>query len=136
MVQVNRADGLGVSLIKNLGIKQIILSTETNQVVSVRAKKLNIECLHGINNKAKTLNQFCSQNEINLEKVGYVGNDINDLEVMKLVGYSFCPVDAHKDILKISKQILESKGGEGIVRELYDILNEDYKIKFKSNEKI
>ena len=44
MVQVNRGDGLGISLIKKLGIKQIILSTETNPVVSVRAKKLNIDC--------------------------------------------------------------------------------------------
>ncbi len=47
IVQVNRGDGLGISLIKKLGIKQIILSTETNPVVSVRAKKLNIDCFPG-----------------------------------------------------------------------------------------
>lgn len=52
-VQVNRGDGLGVSEIKKLGIKQIILSTEKNLVVAARAKKLKIDCLHGVNNKKK-----------------------------------------------------------------------------------
>ena len=123
MVQVNRADGLGISMIKKLGIKQIILSTETNQVVSARAKKLNIDCFQGIVNKAKMLKQFCSQNNFFLKNVGYVGNDINDMEAMKIVGNSFCPADAHPDILYISKFILKSKGGGGIIRELYDLIN-------------
>ena len=47
------------------------------------------------------LKQFCSQNDFNLKEVGYVGNDINDMEAMKIVEYSFCPIDAHPDILKI-----------------------------------
>ena len=122
MVQVNRGDGLGISLIKKLGIKQIILSTETNPVVSVRAKKLNIDCFQGVDDKVMMIKQFCSQYDYNVKKVGYVGNDINDMEAMKIVEYSFCPADAHSDILKISKYILRSKGGEGVIRELYDLI--------------
>ena len=123
MVQVNRGDGLGISLIKKLGIKQIILSTETNPVVSVRAKKLDIDCFQGADDKVMMLKKYCSQYDYNLKKVGYVGNDINDMEAMKIVKHSFCPADAHPDILNITKFILKSNGGEGVIRELYDLIN-------------
>jgi 3-deoxy-D-manno-octulosonate 8-phosphate phosphatase (KDO 8-P phosphatase) len=122
MVQVNRADGLGISMIKKLGIVQIILSTEANPVVSARAGKLDISCLQDINNKAEALIGFCKESKYVLKSVGYVGNDINDLEAMKLAGVSFCPADAHQDIIKISTHVLNAKGGEGVVRELFDLL--------------
>ena len=120
MVQVNRADGLGVSEIKKLGLKQIILSTETNPVVRMRAKKLRLTCLHSVKNKAKTLSDYCRNQQISFNEVAYVGNDINDLEVMKLVGTTFCPADAHVSIKEISQYILKSKGGEGVSREIFD----------------
>ena len=122
-VQVNRADGLGVSEIKKLGIEQIIISTEKNPVVTTRAKKLGIYCLQGIENKKDVLINFCQKNDYDLEYVAYVGNDINDKEVMGIVGYSFCPFDAHKSILNISDHVLCAKGGDGVIRELLDFLN-------------
>ena len=122
MVQVNRADGLGVSLIKKLGIPQIILSSEANPVVSTRARKLDIPCRQGIKNKEKELRKFCKENNYDLKLVGYVGNDINDLEAMQMAGISFCPADAHQDIIKISTHVLKTKGGKGVVRELLDFL--------------
>ena len=64
MVQVNRADGLGVSEIKKLGIEQIIISTEQNPVVSARAHKLGIPCLQGIENKMMVLNDYCKEKNI------------------------------------------------------------------------
>jgi 3-deoxy-D-manno-octulosonate 8-phosphate phosphatase (KDO 8-P phosphatase) len=120
MVQVSRADGLGVSEIRKLGIKQIILSTETNPVVAARAKKLDLLCIQGVGNKAQALTDFCDNHQYALGDVAYIGNDINDLEVMKLVGTTFCPADAHSSIKEISQYILESKGGEGIAREIFD----------------
>ena len=123
MVQVSRADGLGVSEIKKLDIKQIIISTEKNLIVSVRAKKLGIYCLQGIENKKDVLINFCQKNDYDLEYVAYVGNDINDKEAMGIVGYSFCPVDAHGSIKEISNHILDTKGGNGVIRELLDIIN-------------
>ena len=123
MVQVNRSDGLGVSEIKKLGIEQIIISTEKNSVVSARASKLSIPCLQGIENKKDVLINYCKKNDINLKNIAYVGNDINDKEAMKIVGYSFCPVDAHGSIKKISNHILDTKGGNGVIRELLDFIN-------------
>jgi len=60
MVQVNRADGLSIAEIKKLGIKQIIISTEKNPVVSVRARKLGIPCLQGIDSKKDALMDYCT----------------------------------------------------------------------------
>jgi 3-deoxy-D-manno-octulosonate 8-phosphate phosphatase (KDO 8-P phosphatase) len=122
MVQVSRADGLGIAEIRKLGIQQMILSTEANPVVSARAEKLDLLCLQGVDNKAKALTEYCNVHQISLSDVAYVGNDINDLEVMKLVGTTFCPADAHSSIKEITQYILGSKGGEGVSREIFDLL--------------
>ena len=124
MVQVNRADGLGVSEIKKLEIEQIIISTEQNPVVSARAKKLDIPCLQGIDNKKDALMDYCQGNNIDLRNIAYIGNDINDLEAMKLVGVTFCPADAHYSIKQVSQHVLKTKGGHGVIRELLDLIIE------------
>ena len=124
MVRVSRADGLGISEIRKLVIEQIILSTETNPVVAARAKKLGLFCIQGVDNKAQTLTDYCENHQFELSNVAYVGNDINDLEVMKLVGTTFCPADAHTSIKEISQFILSSKGGEGVSREIFDKLKQ------------
>lgn len=121
-VQVNRADGLGISEIKKMGIEQIIISTETNPVVSARANKLGIICLQGIENKKLALINYCQKNDFELLNVAYVGNDINDKEVMEIAGTTYCPSDAHKSIQIISDYILKTKGGDGVVREILDLI--------------
>ena len=123
-VQVNRADGLGVNMIRSIGIPQIILSTETNPVVAARATKLGVECLQGIDAKDEALEQYCAKHGYQLGGVLYVGNDLNDLAAMKIVGLPAAPADAHAQILLTSKLILETKGGDGVVRELADYLYE------------
>ena len=122
MVRVNRADGLGIAEIKKLGIKQIIISTETNPVVSTRANKLDIKCLQGIDNKKNALKGYCREHDINLGHVAYVGNDINDKDVMEIAGITFCPSDAHESILNISDHVFKAKGGDGVIRELLDLI--------------
>lgn len=117
-VIVNRADGLAIGIIKDLGIRQIILTTETNRVVEVRAKKLGIPVVKGVSNKKETLIACCKQNNIHLQDVAYVGNDLNDLEVMKIVGFPLCPSDACEEIKSISKIVLSIPGGGGVAKDL------------------
>lgn len=121
-VIVNRADGLGVERIRKSGIPQLILTTETNPVVKARAEKLRLEVISSCENKKRTLINYCLQNRLDLEKVLYIGNDINDLEVMRIVGYPIAPTDAHPDITKISCLVTKAKGGEGVARELADLI--------------
>tara|TARA_B100001250_G_scaffold413855_1_gene449481 strand:+ start:545 stop:1009 length:465 start_codon:yes stop_codon:yes gene_type:complete len=123
MVQVNRADGLGVSEIKKRGIGQIIISTEKNPVVSIRADKLNIECLQAIDDKEIALTNYCEKRGIDFEHVAYVGNDINDIDAMKIVGFKFCPSDSHESIKKISDHVFKTSGGNGVIRELLELIN-------------
>ena len=122
MVQVNRADGLGVSLIKKLGIPQIILSTEVNPVVSARARKLDLPCRQGIKNKEKELRKFCKENNYDLELVGYVGNDINDLGCLQRSGCGVVVADAHESVRSSANMILSCDGGNNAVRELIDLI--------------
>ena len=94
-VTVNRADGLGVDYLRNEGIPQMILSTESNPVVQARAEKLGIEVVRNCRDKKRTLIREAEENGYDLSKVIFVGNDLNDLEAMKIVGYPVAPADSH-----------------------------------------
>jgi N-acylneuraminate cytidylyltransferase len=121
-VAANRGDGLGVGMLKKLGYRQMILSTEENRVVATRAAKLGLEVIHGCREKRQALEVFCSEQGIALESVLFVGNDVNDLEVMRAVGFSVAPADAHEDILAIAHLTTRAAGGQGVIRELADYL--------------
>ena len=125
IVQVNRADGLAVAEIKKLGIEQIILSTEVNPVVAQRAMKLQIPYFQGIDNKKDSLIDYCKINDIDIRQVAYVGNDINDKDAMEIVGFTFCPGDAHETIKEISDHVFKRNGGDGVIRELLDLIKEN-----------
>ena len=122
-VMVNRADGLGVDRFRCLGIPQLILSTETNPVVKARAVKLRLEVIASCKDKRHALNSYCTENGYDLKKVMYIGNDLNDLEVMKVVGFPIAPADAHPVIGKLAKLITEAKGGEGVIKEVSDYMD-------------
>tara|TARA_B100001250_G_scaffold84532_1_gene69878 strand:- start:19768 stop:20226 length:459 start_codon:yes stop_codon:yes gene_type:complete len=121
-VIVNRSDGLAVKLIDEMGVKQIIISTESNKVVEKRAQKLGIECKQNIENKASVVEELSKTLSITKDKIAFIGNDINDLEAMKIVGLSLCPSDASQEIIDLSMTILPSKGGSGVIRDFYDFL--------------
>jgi len=121
-VRVTRADGLGARMIMKLNITQIILSTETNPVVDARAKKLSIDAITGVDNKAEKLMEYCAERKIPLENVMYVGNDLNDLDVMRISGYAISPSDAHPKIKKIAHFVTRARGGEGVVKEIAEAL--------------
>jgi N-acylneuraminate cytidylyltransferase len=118
----SRRDGLGFDLLRATGIQLFILSTETNLVVAQRAKKLKISCIQGSNDKALAVQALARDNGFSLSEVLYVGNDINDLEAMKLCGYSACPSDAHAEVKKITTFHLQTSGGNGVVREIVESL--------------
>ena len=121
-VACNRGDGLGIDMIKGMSIPQIILSTETSNVVLQRAEKLGIFAIHGTDNKKNSLLSYCSKKNIFFKNILYVGNDLNDMDVMEQIGMPICPADAHEKIRELSIHITKAKGGGGVVRELADWL--------------
>ncbi len=133
-VRCNRADGLAFDVLSKLKKSSYILSTEKNNVVRMRAKKLKINVIQGISNKVNAVKSLAKKNNYNLENILYVGNDLNDYEAMKICGFSVCPADSHYKIRKLSDIILKTNGGDGVVRDLIEnIFNLDIiKILYKS----
>ena len=126
IVQCNRSDGLAFNALSKLGIKTIICSTEKNNVVKARGKKLNVETHNNIGNKLEWLKKYCNKVNISPKKIFFIGNDINDFYSMKFCGYSACPSDSLEKIKKISNFVLKKKGGDGVAREIVeDILKID-----------
>jgi 3-deoxy-D-manno-octulosonate 8-phosphate phosphatase (KDO 8-P phosphatase) len=119
-VSCNRADGLAFDVIRKLEKPSYIFSTEKNPIVSARAKKLKIQVVQGIKNKAEALLKLSEIKGYDLSRVLYVGNDLNDFHAMKICGYSVCPTDSHIKIKELSNIVLRTRGGEGVVRELLE----------------
>ena len=115
-VLCDRSDGLAINKLKSQNIPVYVMSTETNNVVLARCKKLKIEVFHGITDKKRELIKIADNNGFLLSKIMFVGNDINDLDVMKEVGFPVCVNDAHKTIKNISKVILSSNGGDAAIK--------------------
>ena len=116
----NRGDGLAITAIaKDLNIPQLIISTEKNPIILHRAKKLNIEVYNGVSDKKQALINYCLEHSIELKHVMYIGNDVNDLRVMEVVGIKGCPKDAESEILSISNWVSSKNGGFGVIRDLY-----------------
>jgi N-acylneuraminate cytidylyltransferase len=117
-IVANRADGLGVERLRALGLPQVIISTETNAVVKARARKLNLEIFAGCRDKKKTLQDYCQKHGYDPQRVVYVGNDVNDLEVMRQVGFPVAPADAHPQVKAITWRVTQVRGGYGVIKEL------------------
>src|SRR4030067_1404242 len=85
-VLCSRADGFGLEAVRKLGIRLLVLSKEKNPVVSARCRKLNLPCIQGCDHKEETLKKEADRCGIPLKSVAYMGNDINDLECLKMAG--------------------------------------------------
>jgi YrbI family 3-deoxy-D-manno-octulosonate 8-phosphate phosphatase len=123
-VRVSRADGLGVEMLRKAGVPILILSKETNRVVRARAAKLQVDVLHGIDGKAEVVRDWLSRQGVAPERAAYLGNDINDLGPMELVGWPIAVADAHPAVRRAARLVLSRSGGQGAVRELCDLVLE------------
>lgn len=131
-VRCSREDSFGITLLKNfisssgLRIDIFVLSTEVNEVVIKRCKKMGIECHAGEKRKDRYLDGWLSENRPELSDpfLGtlYFGNDLNDLPVMQKVSTSFAPADAHPRIKEVATHVLTSNGGQGFVREGIELI--------------
>ncbi len=125
-VRCNRGDGLGLNLLnsflryKKLDIDQFILSTEVNPVVQSRADKLGLQCYQGISNKLEFVVNNLSFGQEDKISTLFLCNDLNDLELMRYAGHSVVPSDAHNLVKQEASVVLESKGGDGFLREFVE----------------
>ena len=121
-IVVNRSDGLAIEILKSKGIPQLILSKELNKIISTRAAKLGIPVLQGINEKKTALLEYCKHNSVDISNVVYIGNDLNDVSVMTVVGFPIAPQDAYPEAKRVAKFIIAVNGGCGVIREFLNII--------------
>lgn len=124
-VRLNRSDGLAIAHFLKKNIKVIVISSEKNIVVKKRCEKLGIDCFYGIESKLDTLLDYCSKNNINNDELIYIGNDINDLEIINYTKFSMTPIDANYIVKEKSSLVLKTKGGSGVLREVLDLFIEN-----------
>lgn len=132
-------DGMGMVCLQQAGIPCGILTSENSPVVKARAEKLKLQFLYlGVGSrvnpdcltKKQAAQEICNQLGITLQDVCYVGDDINDIDLLSAVGYPCCPPNARPEVKKISKDtgaqadihILTTPGGQGAIREITDII--------------
>ena len=120
-VTTSRGDGMGLSLLRDTGRwSLLILSKERNPVVLRRAEKLRIEVQNAVDDKVATLSGWLVERGLSWSQVLYVGNDVNDIEVMARAGLAACPADAHPSAKSAAEWVLAASGGRGALRELCD----------------
>lgn len=120
----NFRDGMGFKLLRDAGIKTAIITSEKTNIVQKRADKLKVDYLSmGTWTKLEFMQNICKKLRITLNEVAYIGDDINDIELLSVVKYKACPKDAVDKVKKIDGiKILEHKGGDGAVREFIEYL--------------
>lgn len=123
-VRVSRADGLGVERLRSVGIPMLIVSKEINRVVQARAAKLGVEVRYGVEDKRQVVSDWLAARQLNGDRAAYLGNDVNDLGPMALVGWPIAVADSHPAVRQAARLVLARSGGHGAVRELCDLVVE------------
>ena len=116
-------DGMGVQLLRENNIETVIITSENSNIVLQRAKKLKIKNVTiGEKNKLERIKKICSDKKIDLSEVAYIGDDINDIEVLKAVGFSALASNSPiKEKIKVD-YITKKKGGDGAFREFVEVI--------------
>jgi YrbI family 3-deoxy-D-manno-octulosonate 8-phosphate phosphatase len=122
MVRCWRSDGLGLKRLQSAGVHTLVVSTETNPVVTVRAKKLGVPCKQGVADKRRAILDTCRELQLDASSVVYVGNDINDIPAFEAVGIPVAVSDAYPEVLSYVVYQTAKPGGKGAVREVCDLV--------------
>lgn len=113
----NTADSAGVILLRAVGVETAIITGENTQIVARRAEKLKIKHLfQGVRNKLSVATEFCNANFIDLQDCAFIGDDLNDVGLLKATGFSCSPANAPDYIKKHARLVLHVAGGDGAFR--------------------
>lgn len=119
--QFNIKDGYAIKLAIKQGFRVAILSGAISKSIEFRLKGLGVKDVFlGVDHKAETYSQYLQTNKLSAEQILYMGDDIPDFPVMKLVGFSVCPADAVEEIKAISHYISPKNGGKACVRDIIE----------------
>lgn len=119
----NAKDGMGFKLLREHGILTGILTGEKVELNRRRGKKLKVDIYkEGVDNKLKEVKELCDYYKIDLQNVAYVGDDVNDIEVIKAVGFGCCVRDGMEKVRAVADYVTRIAGGQGAIREIIEII--------------
>lgn len=119
----NTRDGMGIKLLQKAGIITAIVTQERTKLVARRGEKLTIPEIHqGVMDKLSLVREMAARHGLTLNQVAYVGDDVNDLEALKAVGFSAAPADGIPQVIAAVTYVCKKRGGEGAVREIVDMI--------------
>ena len=119
----NTRDGMGLKLLQKAGIITAIVTQEKTKLVTRRAERLAIPELHqGVLDKLSLVREMAARHRLTLSQVAYIGDDVNDLETLKVVGFSAAPADGMPQVAAVVDYVCQRKGGEGAVREIIEMI--------------
>jgi N-acylneuraminate cytidylyltransferase len=121
LARCDRRDGLGLGMLARAGVGMMIVSTETRGIAAARAAKLGIPCHLAIADKGAFVGRLLRERMIDPANVAYVGNDVNDLPAMALVGFPVAVADALPAVIAAAQLVLSKRGGHGAVREFCEM---------------
>jgi YrbI family 3-deoxy-D-manno-octulosonate 8-phosphate phosphatase len=121
-VACHRGDGWGLRLLHEAGVPVVVISTEANPVVAARCRKLSVECVQGCEDKPAALKKHAESIGVSLDRTLFMGNDVNDLPCLSVVGLPAAVADAAPEVLAVARYVTVAGGGHGAVRELADWL--------------
>lgn len=114
-------DAAGFFAARSVGIKIVVITGRKCEATFRRMKELKVDYIYqDIKDKETFLSEFMKTNGISREEIGYIGDDLNDLLPMKMVGYVGCPADSCKEVKKLADYISSVKGGSGAVRDVVE----------------
>lgn len=130
MKKFHARDGMGVTLLRKNNIPSIIVTKEKNEIIKQWSKKMKIDkLLMGVINKETVLEKICKNYDVQASEICYIGDDINDLGLLKLVGFSATPSDGIIEAQKICDYVCENSGGNGVFREVANMILSSQKVK-------
>ena len=119
----NTKDGVGFRHLREKGVITGVITGEDVALNKRRCEKLKIDVLaQGCTDKVSTINKLCATYGVRPEEVVYIGDDMLDLDAIGFVGLGCCPADAAKQVKEIAGYITKAKGGEGVIREVADMI--------------
>ncbi len=125
MKKFNTRDGMGISLLKESGIITGMITSEDVKLNERRAQKLKLDIfVEGSKDKVPAVQKISEEWQIPLENIAYIGDDVNDIDVIRMVGFGCCPADAVQSVKEVSNYITQAKGGAGVIREVADLILE------------
>lgn len=119
----NTRDGMGFALLRKKGIITGIITSESVELNKRRAAKLKLDILEtGCKDKLIAIKNISKATGIDLTNICYIGDDINDLDVIKAVGFGCCPADAVSEVKVAADYVAQRVGGSGVIREIVDYI--------------